>query len=135
MIVIDASAVVELIHNDKGLQEQIRAEILHDPQIITPEHTLLEVAQTFRRFWLVGEFGLEHFQAAISRLAELDFETWPTKLLLSRIIELSPNATTYDAAYLALSEELGAKLITLDQKMAKVPGSAAWVQVIGDQPD
>jgi predicted nucleic acid-binding protein len=50
-------------------------------------------------------------------------------LLLSRIWQLRNNMTVYDAAYVALAEELKAPLITRDQKIAAAPGHAAAVEV------
>lgn len=40
------------------------------------------------------------------------------------------NVIAYDATYLALSEVLGATLVTRDQKLAAAPGHRARVQVI-----
>jgi predicted nucleic acid-binding protein len=36
--------------------------------------------------------------------------------------ELHPNVVAYDAAYVALAEELAAPLLTLDQRLARAPG-------------
>ena len=50
-------------------------------------------------------------------------------LLLNRIWQLRQNLSAYDAAYVALAEELEAPLITRDQRIAAVPGHAATIEV------
>jgi predicted nucleic acid-binding protein len=50
-------------------------------------------------------------------------------LLLNRKWQLRQNLSAYDAAYVALPEELEAPLITRDQKVAAAPGHAAMIEV------
>ena len=44
------------------------------------------------------------------------------EVLARRVWALHPNLTAYDAAYVALAEELGAPLLTLDARLARAPG-------------
>jgi predicted nucleic acid-binding protein len=50
-------------------------------------------------------------------------------VLLHRIWQLRQNLSAYDAAYVALAEELKAPLITRDQKIAAAPGHSATIEV------
>jgi predicted nucleic acid-binding protein len=55
---------------------------------------------------------------------------YPHDVLADRIWELRHNASTYDAAYLALAEALGAPLLTSDDRLRGVPYSDAAIELI-----
>lgn len=55
-------------------------------------------------------------------LLDLAIEPWPYELLAPRAWELRRNLSIYDAAYVALAELIDAALVTLDQRIAGVPG-------------
>ncbi len=47
-----------------------------------------------------------------------------------RIWQLRANLTAYDAAYVALAEEIDAPLVTRDAKLAQSPGHRAQVELV-----
>src|SRR6266545_6762356 len=49
--------------------------------------------------------------------------------LLDRIWRLRANLTAYDASYVALAELLGLDLLTVDRRLASVPGIRCHVEV------
>ena len=49
--------------------------------------------------------------------------------MLARIWSWRANLTTYDAAYVALAEVLGAPLLTADERLANAPGLTVPVEV------
>jgi hypothetical protein len=51
----------------------------------------------------------------------------PYEVLAARIWQLRPNLTSYDAAYVALAAALGLPLLTLDQRIQRVPGVTCTV--------
>jgi predicted nucleic acid-binding protein len=129
MIVLDASAMVDwLLQTPAGqrIEQRIytRNETLHSLHLLDVEFT-----QVLRR--LVRERTLIPTRAeeAMEDLMALRITRYAPVLLLSRIWQLRNNMTVYDAAYVALAEELKAPLITRDQKIAAAPGHAAAVEV------
>ena len=130
MIVIDASAVVEVLLNTPAsakVTERLfgRNDTLHAPHLLD-----LEVAQVLRRYALSGEMTDERGMQALEDLADLPLNRYPHEIFLLRIWSLRRNLTAYDAAYLALAEALDAPLITRDAALARVPGHRARVEVV-----
>jgi predicted nucleic acid-binding protein len=54
---------------------------------------------------------------------------YPHYVLLPRIWQLRDNLSAYDAAYVALAEKLGARLVTRDGRLASAAGHAAAVEL------
>lgn len=131
MIVLDASAALELLLNTPlapRVADRVLAprESLHAPHLID-----LEIAQVLRRWERTGALTPLRGEEALADLADLPLARYPHQLLLARVWSLRANATAYDAAYLALAEALGATLVTRDAALASVPGHGAKVEVIG----
>ncbi|MFQ5914889.1 MAG: type II toxin-antitoxin system VapC family toxin [Nitrospinota bacterium] len=100
MIVVDASAVLEVLLNISAaarLGQRLFApgETLHAPHLLD-----LEVVQVLRRYAASGD--LEHARGlqALEDLADFPVTRYPHDLFLPRIWELRHNVTAYDAAYL-----------------------------------
>lgn len=130
MIVIDASAVVELLlATETGVHVRRRmwrsGETWHAPHLLD-----VEVAQALRRLErmraLDGTRGAEALQA----LGDLDVMRHPHDVLLPRVWALRANVTAYDAVYLALAEALAAPLVTSDGRLVSAPGHRARVEVV-----
>ncbi len=130
MIVLDASAVIELLLNGRaaaGLRTRLFAagQTLHAPEVID-----LEVLQVLRRFVRDRELPAERATEALNDYRDLAIECYSHELLFDRIWELRANLTAYDAAYVALAELLGAPLLTADQRLARLPGHDATIELI-----
>jgi predicted nucleic acid-binding protein len=129
VIVIDASALIEVLLNTPAsskVSERLfaRTDTLHAPHLLD-----LEVAQVLRRYTISGEMSVERSEQALEDLADLPLNRYPHDIFLRRIWSLRRNLTAYDAAYLALAEALDAPLITRDAALARVPGHRARVEV------
>ena len=120
MIVLDASAAIDwLLQTDAGqrIEKRIysRGESLHAPHLLD-----VEVAQVLRRLVREGAVSAQRADQALQDLLDLRVTRYPHFVFLSRIWQLRNNLSAYDAAYVALSEKLGATLITRDARLASV---------------
>jgi predicted nucleic acid-binding protein len=129
VIVLDASAVVELVlWSEAGKRVGIRVadvkQTLHAPHLLD-----VEVAQVLRRAERLKLISPERAAEALTAAAELDVIRYAHQPLLPRAWELRRNCTAYDSVYLALAEALDAPLLTLDSRLAAVPGVRCDVQI------
>jgi predicted nucleic acid-binding protein len=130
VIVVDASAALELLLRTKRAA-RIEARLLAPGETLHAPHLLdVEVAQVVRRYWRSGEIDADRGRQALSDLLDLPIARYPHDVLLRRVWELRQNVTAYDAAYLALAEALGARLLTCDARLAAAPGHRARVELI-----
>jgi predicted nucleic acid-binding protein len=130
MIVVDASAVLEVILRTPEAEE-IEERLLGMGENLCAPHLLdLEVAQVLRRFASSGEISSERAIQALDDLASLPIHRYPHSFLLERIWELRHNVTAYDAAYVALAESLAAPLVTRDARLAAAPGLHTEVELV-----
>jgi predicted nucleic acid-binding protein len=123
VIVVDASAFVAVTTITNQRSAVLREHLGRNPHWVVPEHFTVEVAHALRGMFLRRDIDEDGMNRALQRLADAAFDIWPTKPLLPRMRQLLSNASAYDAAYIALAEELGAPLVTIDAKLVTVPGA------------
>jgi predicted nucleic acid-binding protein len=129
MIVLDASAVVDwLLQTPAGqrVEQRIyaRNDTLHTVHLLD-----VEFAQVLRRLVREGTLARKRAEEAMEDLIAVRVTRYAPVVLLDRIWQLRQNLSAYDAAYVALAEELKAPLITRDQKIAAAPGHSAIIEV------
>ena len=130
MIVLDASAIVELLlGSDRGRSIATR---IADPALglHVPHLADVEVAQALRRFVKTGDLDVASAGAVLSDLAALDLQRHSHEPLLQRAWALRDNLTAYDAMYVALAEALDTTLLTCDGGLARAPGMRGRVELV-----
>jgi predicted nucleic acid-binding protein len=129
MIVLDASAAVDwLLQTRAG--ERIERRIYARNETLHTLHLLdVEFAQVLRHLVHEGTLSAKRAEEAIEDLAVLRMTRYAPILLLNRVWRLRHNLSAYDAAYIALAEELRAPLITRDRRLAAAPGHMAAIEV------
>jgi predicted nucleic acid-binding protein len=129
LIVLDASAAVDwLLQTPAGrrIEQRIfsRNESLHAPHLID-----VEVAQVLRRLVREAKVSGNRAAQAIQDLLDLRLTRYPHFVLLPRLWQLRNNLSAYDAAYVALAEELDATLVSRDARLSSAPGHRASVEL------
>ena len=130
MIVLDASAVVELLlgtATGAGIASRIAdpAIGLHVPHLVD-----VVVTRALRRLVRLRAISSAAAAAALKDLSQLDLQRHSHEPLLARVWQLRDNLTAYAAAYVSLAEVLDATLITCDSRLAKIRGTRARVELI-----
>ena len=129
MIVLDASAAIDwLLQTSVGqrIESRIysRGESLHAPHLLD-----LEVAQVLRRLVHEDAVSAERATEAIQDMLDLRVTRYPHFVFLSHIWRMRHNLSAYDAAYLALAEEISATLITRDRRLASVSSHSVSIEL------
>nr|WP_294508080.1 type II toxin-antitoxin system VapC family toxin [uncultured Rhodopila sp.] len=130
MIVVDASAVLEVLLRTPSAKT-IEARLFVPDQTLHAPHVLdIEVAQVIHRYAANGDLSSERGRAAMVDLADIPLRRYPHAFLLPRIWTLRNNLTAYDAAYVALADALGAVLLTRDKRLAAAAGHEVLIELI-----
>jgi predicted nucleic acid-binding protein len=129
MIVLDASAAIDWLLQTTAAREienriYERGESLHAPHLLD-----LEVAQVLRRLLREGAVSAPRADQAIQDLFDLRVTRYPHFVFLPNIWRLRDNLSAYDAAYVALTEKLGATLITRDARLASASARAVSIEL------
>jgi predicted nucleic acid-binding protein len=130
MLIVDASCLYEVLIGTPGA-EAIRRRLAEDPDHAAPHVVDVEVLGVVRRDHQLGRIDLTAAAQAVE-----DLEAWPGerfghRRLLARAWELRATVRGWDAMYVALAEAFDAVLLTNDQRLARAPGPACRIDIVG----
>jgi predicted nucleic acid-binding protein len=125
VIVLDASAAIDwLLQTAVGKQIESRIysrfESLHAPHLLD-----LEVAQVLRRLEREDAIFPRRADQAIQDLLDLRITRYPHYVFLPWLGRHRYELSAYDGAYVALTDKLGATLLTRDARIASACSSVS----------
>lgn len=129
MIVIDASAVWELLRRGPGDLQLTDLVLGPGASVHAPDLVNAEVLHVLRRHARSGQVTIERSEEMRLDFVDLPIHRYPTWPLLRRVWALRDNLTAYDAMYVALAEALGATLVTADRALARAAAQVSGVSV------
>ena len=130
MIVVDASAILELLLNSPA-GPAVADRVLDPAESVAAPHLLdIEVLQVLRRYVRAGDLDADRGAQAVEDLTDLPIARYSHDALAPRIWELRHNLTAYDAAYVALAEVLAARLLTRDRRLGGSRGHRATIELL-----
>lgn len=130
MIVIDASVLTAALTDDGGFGRACRTELGRDAHWAAPDHLVVEVFSAIRGLDRGGRIGPERAAEALDALHTAIIDRVDTAGLLTRMWQLRPNLSGYDAAYVAAAESLACPLVTADHGMSRAPGLACEIRLV-----
>lgn len=118
--VCDASAIIAVLL-DSGSAGEWAVSTLAGSVLAAPHLIDYEVSNIIRRHELARLVSSDQAAQAHADLIALSIERWPYELLSSRVWELRSNLSSYNASYVAVAEQIGAPLVTLDRRIGRAP--------------
>lgn len=121
MIVVDSSAMVSALVDREARGDWVR-DVLRHGAIGAPAHMRFEAANVIRRMVVTDAITHADAHDAQRELASAPVLEWAFREVAGRVVELWPNVTAYDAAYVAMAEALDMPLLTLDERLSRAAG-------------
>jgi predicted nucleic acid-binding protein len=129
VIVVDASAIVDLVCDARGAAE-LRERLLADGVAHAPHLIDIEVGSALRRLVARDVLSADRASGALSDAVELPILRYPHGPLIERAWELRGHLTIADGVYIALAELLDATLVTSDSRLARTGGHGATIELV-----
>lgn len=133
MIVLDASVIIKWFvqESDSEIALRFKEALLRGKvNIVLPDLALYEILNVLRFKSGVTEEAIKSILPALLNLG-LDIIA-PSQRLLEESLHLSfaTELSVYDSVYLALANELGAKLVTADKRLVRQAAPLAKVELL-----
>lgn len=128
MLILDTSAAIHALLHRPGNPDLLR-RLAAEPILGAPHLIDIEVLHALRRMVRMGEITEDQAADVRTDFDDLPLVRYPHTGVADRIWALRHNLTAYDAAYVALAEMIDCPVITSDERLAKVSGHSARVEV------
>ena len=129
MIVLDASAAIELVLNSSAGQ-QVADRLGDCSRVHYPELMPVEVVSALRRLASHNVVSHDRARDAVRDLSDLSGHPHRHGLLLENAFVWSTRFSVYDAIYVALAVVLDATLLTADGRLARQATSIVGVDLV-----
>jgi predicted nucleic acid-binding protein len=123
--VVDTSALIRLFVPDGPMPDGFE-DFLHGVErgintAIAPELLVAEAANVINKKQILGEFSESDADRLLADLLSVPIRLFPHRLIILRAFDLARKyqLTVYDTLYLALAEDHGAVIFTVDRKLLK----------------
>lgn len=128
-LTLDASAIAALVLGEEGAVDTLPDMLAEARRLWTTPFAEFEVANAL---WKHRDVFANETAESMSLFYALQLDVRGSETLTQRALELAVahDITVYDAAYIALAEETGSTLVTLDRLQAQ-KARASGVNVVG----
>jgi predicted nucleic acid-binding protein len=126
MIAVDSSALIALVLGSRH-GRFVERHLGEHAFGIAPHVIDAEVVSALRRLVAAGTVSEQRAIVALAHAASLRIVRFPLLHFIPRVWELRQSVTTSDAFFVALAEEAGVPLLTIDGRLARAHGHRATV--------
>ena len=127
--VVDSSIVVDVLLRWGRANNATLALMPHSGDVHAPQLILPETMSALRGIERGEKASRIQIARALRDAHRLPATLWALKPLTRRVWQLRHAISTYDAYYVALSEQLNAHLITADARLARAVEAGGWCPV------
>jgi predicted nucleic acid-binding protein len=121
--VVDASVLVAFYVADEPRRAAVVTRLGAGDELVAPAHLDVEVVSALRGLAMKFPAVASAAPAALAHLAAFPIRRARLGPMTERMWQLRNNMTPYDAAYVALAEELRCAVVTCDAKLAASSGA------------
>ncbi len=121
--VVDACVLAAFYAADDPRHAAVSERLAGGHALFAPAHLDVEVVSALRGMARTNSVLRRAVPSALRHLAGFPIRRMPLPPLLDRMWELRDTITPYDAAYVALAEQLNSSIITCDAKLAAASGA------------
>ncbi len=130
LAVVDASVLAAFYAADDPRRAVVAQRLAVGDALFAPAHLDAEVVSALRGMARSNPVLRHAVPSALRHLAGFPIRRMPLPPLLDRMWELRDTITPYDAAYVALAEQLNGSMITCDAKLAAASGARCSFDLI-----